>query len=188
MFTRLYFVCALFLAVTTASLIPVAGEDNSGKLTVGDPLPSFVLDDAYGNHYDLKAARGSYVFLLFGNRRMKDDNRRWAMALKGNYGARPDVRIFMVADMRGIPFFITKNFVREQIRKENDPVPLLLDWDQEVNNRLGIGPERIHILTCDTSGNLIMLRTYGGFSEADLGELRKELDTILHPAGPPTAH
>ncbi len=178
-------VIALILIAVTGPQIVMGGEDNTEKVRIGDPLPDLVLEDAHGTDHKLTGTSDHYVFLLFGNRRMKDENRRWAIGFKNSYGARADVRIFMIADMRGIPFFITKNFIREQIRKENHPVPLLLDWDQGVNSRLGIRPERINILVGDPAGRLALRREYSGFSEPAFDALHEELDAILRPAVSP---
>lgn len=148
-------------------------------LKAGSRAPDFMLEDAYGQYYELKKMKGNYVFLIFGNRHLKDENNKWARSLKEHYFGRTDFRIFMVADMRNIPFFVSKNFIKEQISKTGNPVPLLLDWEQKVNKLYGTDPKKIDIILIDPSGNVLLLQECGTFNQSEFESCLSKLESIL---------
>src|SRR5574340_1825120 len=92
---------------------------NKDELKVGDGAPNFVLESPDNKNFELKEMRGKYVFFLFFNRSLKDESQKLAQLLKNLYKERTGIEIFMISDMRGIPFFLTKNIVKEKISKEN---------------------------------------------------------------------
>lgn len=160
------------LVLLSASL--ASGQASGRTAGVGATAPEFSLEDAYGRRHAAAAMRGSFVCLLFGPRKHAEAKRRWAQSILDAFPERKDVHVYMVADMRDIPFFVTRDFVKGRIRKENLPVPLLLDWDQVAHQAYGIEPEGIEIVVIDSTGRILLRRKTEGFAAAEAGAFLKE--------------
>lgn len=167
---------AVFLLLT--QVLPHASRSES-ELGVGAQAPTFVLEDAFGARYQLGELRGAYVILLFGHRELRQENRRLAETFQARYGRRPDVRTFMIADLRGVPFLIPKGVVRSRIRAEKLPVPLLLDWNQEVNTLFGADPKKIDIFVVGPHGTIVLRKQTNGLVQGDVTVLIEQLETVL---------
>lgn len=105
--------------------------------------------------------------------------------MRARYGGRPHVSIFMIADMRGVPFLIPKSLIRSRIRAEKLPVPLLPDWDEEVNTLFGVDRKRIDIFVVGPTGAIALRQQAGGFADADCAALIERLDDGLSSQYPP---
>lgn len=157
----------------------IYSNERDELLKVDKQAPNFVLTDVNDKYYELKDMIGNHIFILFGNRSLRDENRKWAQALKDYYSERADVKIFMVADMRNIPFFITKNFIKERISKESNPVPLLLDWEQKVNKLYNTDSENINIFVIDPNGKIILHQKSNKYSQSEFDVVRVCLESII---------
>lgn len=168
----------IFMTTGLLMLLPAFAYSDAAEegLKVGDYAPEFTLEDARGKSYALKEMKGNYVFLLFSNRNFKNENRKYAKALKDYYAEQTNVKIFMIADLRGIPFFITRSFIKERIAKENLPVPLLLDWEQKVNNLYGTDPKKINVIVTDTTGKIILWEKCGNYDQETIKILQIKLE------------
>lgn len=168
-----------FRSVASAALILLFGslaqsQDSPKTGGIDSPAPAFDLEDAYGRQYASAGMRDNYVFLLFGPRKQAEAKRRWAQSVLDAFPDRNDTQVYMVADMRDVPFFITRDFVKGRIRKENFPVPLLLDWDQVAHGSFGIQPKGIEIVVIDPAGRVLLRRKTEGFAAAEAGAFLKE--------------
>ena len=68
------------------------------------------------------------LVLIAGDQRRTDDNiRAWVNLLKGPLGDR--VRYVGMANLRGLPFFVSKNSVRSSLKKKLPDVQVLCDWN-----------------------------------------------------------
>lgn len=163
-------------------LAGVAYSDNGKQLPApGDSAPDFTLKDITDKSHTLKDLRGNHVLLLFGHKDLRDENRKWAQAFRDYFTKRPDVRSFMVADMR-IPFFVPASVVKRELAKQMNPVPLLLDWKQRVNNLYGIDADRIEIIGVDPGGRIVLREKAAAFKETEFKEILKKL--ALSPEAP----
>ena len=105
--------------------------------TVGDTAPDFRLQTADGKTHQLKKLRGSVVLLIAGNRKLRKDDDRWGRAVTANFKGRTSICSYILGDMRNIPRFISRNFIKKQLLKKPPPVPLLLDWEGKVHQLYG---------------------------------------------------
>lgn len=158
----------------------VGGAFGAERMTVGDEVPNFVLQDADNNAYELAKMRGSPVVLLLGTRELRGENRKWAAAWREALANRASVKILMVADMRGIPFFLSEEFIKARIRSEQQPVPLLLDWEQKVNQLLGTEAGKINIFVISPDGLVWHRETSLRYSEEDFDRLRAQTEELLN--------
>ncbi len=152
------------------------------ELRPGDRAPSFVLEDASGSRHALAGLKGLHVILLFGHRSVRRENQQWAEAFQARYGRTPSVRIFMIADMRGVPVFVPRSLIKDRARATRPPVPLLLDWGQKVNTLFGVDPRRIDIFVVEPSGAIALRHRAEGFTDADFAALIARLDPALSSA------
>lgn len=176
--------CRLVTAILLAVPASVPRADADATPRVGDRAPDFTLDDASGRTHRLKGPEGTHTLLLFGHRGLRAENRRWAQSFKDHFAKRTDVRVLMIADMRGIPFFVSRSFVQRQVAKEPRPVPLLLDWGQEVNKRYGIDRQRIEIIAVDPAGQIVLRERVEDCDEASFKAVLSKLPfSASEPAG-----
>lgn len=179
----------LTLAITISLFFAISPDRNAysnekDELPVLDKqAPDFILTDADNKYYELKEMAGSYVFMLFGNRSLRGENRKWAQALKDYYSQRTDIKIFMIADMKNIPFFITKNFIKEKISKESNPVPLLLDWGQKVSGLYNTDSKNINIFVIDPRGRIILYQKSNKYGQSEFDVIRARLESGIKSGG-----
>jgi peroxiredoxin len=117
---------AILMVIFCATAITEEEED---ELKVGMKAPDFALQDAEDKNYKLKEMKGNVVVLIMGTRKTRKETDKWAMAIKKDYPKREDLKIFMIADMRSVPWFIPKSFIKGFLKKDKPPATLLLDWD-----------------------------------------------------------
>jgi len=100
----------------------------AGELKVGMKAPDFILQDAEDKDYKLKEMKGNVIVLIMGNRKTRKGTDKWGMSIGKNYRKNKKLKTFIIADMRGIPWFIPKSFIKGQLKKDKPPATLLLDW------------------------------------------------------------
>ena len=112
---------------------------------IGINAPDFALQDVEDKDYSLKEMKGNVVILIMGNSKTRKETDKWAEAIQKDYAKdkkpaleqseefegelREGLKIFMIADMRGVPWFIPKGFIKACLRKDKPPATMLLDWD-----------------------------------------------------------
>ena len=110
-------------------------KTETGPPKVGDTAPDFVLQDVEEKEHSLKKLRGTVVFLIMGNRKIREEDDKWAEAFQNDYRENARVTAYIIADMRSVPGFIPKGFIRGQLKKNPPPVKFLLDWKGEVHKQ-----------------------------------------------------
>jgi len=162
-------------------LIPRVLAEKS-EIRVGDKIPNFVLEDAYEKRYELEKMKGKVIILIMGSKTTQEDINRWAEVLQQTFSNNDSLEIFFVAEMRNIPFFVSKNFVRkkvkEKLRKDNFPLTTLLDWDQKVNKLLDADRDETDIFAIAPDGVLVSHQV-GTYSEEKFRLLRNKIVEIL---------
>ncbi len=166
-------------------LIPRVLAEKS-EIRLGDKVPNFVLEDAYEKRYELEKMKGKVIILIMGSKSTEEDINRWAEVLQQTFSNNDSLEIFSVAEMRNIPFFVSKSFIRkkvkEKLKKDNFPLTTLLDWNQKVNKLLDADRDETDIFAIDPDGVLVSHQV-GTYSEDKLKLLRKKIEKTLESSG-----
>jgi len=178
-FIKFNSVC-LLLACSMLSLL-LADDKPS---TVGDTAPDFRLQTADGKTYQLKKLRGSVVLLIVGNRKLRKDDNRWGRAVMANFKGRASLCSYILGDMRNIPKFISRDFIKKQLLKKPPPVPLLLDWEGKVHQLYGAecNKRKKPVLYLINQQGKIVFHQYARFDPKLYQKIRQIINDLLsHP-------
>ncbi len=145
---------------------------------VGDTAPDWVLQDVEEKEHNLKKLRGKVVFLILGNRKIRKEDDKWAEAFQKDYRKNAQVTAYIIADMRSVPGFIPKGFIRGQLKKNPPPVKFLLDWKGTVHKRYQTEKEKPVLYLISQKGKVVFHRK-ANFKQETYAELKKEIDKLL---------
>ena len=145
---------------------------------VGDTAPDWTLQDPEEKEHNLKKLRGKVVFLILGNRKIRKEDDKWAEAFQKDYGENAQVTAYIIADMRSVPGFIPKRFIRNQLKKKPPPVKFLTDWKGEVHKRYQTEKEKPTLYLISQKGTIVFHRK-ANFEPETYAELKKEIDKLL---------
>ncbi|MDE0423488.1 MAG: redoxin domain-containing protein [Candidatus Poribacteria bacterium] len=145
---------------------------------VGDKAPDFVLQDIEEKEHRLKKLQGKIVFLMMGNRKIRKESNKWAEAFQNDYRENAQVTPYLIADMRSVPRFIPKSFIRGQLEKDPPPAKLLLDWKGEVHKRYRTEEEKPTLYLISQEGTIIF-HEKADFNPEIYAELKKQIGKLL---------
>lgn len=151
-------------------------KDESPK--VGDIAPDFTLQDVKEKEHTLKKLRGKIVFLIMGNRKIRKEDDKWAEAFQKVYKTDKRVITYIVADLRSVPGFIPKRFIRFQLKRNPPPAPFLLDWKGKVHQRYHTEKKKPNLYLISSKGELIYHKK-ANFTPELFTELRNQIDARL---------
>ena len=145
-----------FLMIGLLAFASVASDQDKVKepLQVGEDAPDFTLQDAEDQEHALKKMRGKIVFLIMGNRKIREEDDKWGYAFQQDYGENNRVVAYIVADMRSVPGFVPKGFIKKQLKRDKPPVTLLLDWKGKVHQAYRTEKEKPNLYIIDPEGKL----------------------------------
>ena len=174
----------LFIAATVSiiffgMLVAFADEQTeTAPPKVGDTAPDWTLQDAEEKEHNLKKLRGKVVFLIMGNRKVRKEDDKWAEAFQKEYGENEQVVAYIIGDLRSVPGFIPKRFIRGQLKKNPPPVGFLLDWKGEVHKRYQTEKNKPTLYLISQNGTIVFHRK-ANFKPEIYAELKKEIDRLL---------
>ena len=145
---------------------------------VGDTAPDWTLQDPEEKEHNLKKLRGKVVFLIMGNRKIRKEDDKWAEAFQKDYRENKKVVAYIIADMRSVPGFIPKRFIRSQLKKNAPPVKFLMDWKGEVHKQYRTEKEKPTLYLISQKGTIVFHRK-SDFKPETYAELKKEIDKLL---------
>ena len=145
---------------------------------VGDTAPDWTLQDPEEKEHNLKKLRGKIVFLILGNRKIRKEDDKWAAAFQKDYRENAQVTAYIIADMRSVPGFIPKRFIRGQLKKNPPPVKFLTDWKGEVHKRYQTEKEKPTLYLISQEGTIVF-HEKSNFKSETYAELKKEIDKLL---------
>ncbi|MCY3724459.1 MAG: redoxin domain-containing protein [Candidatus Poribacteria bacterium] len=145
---------------------------------VGDTAPDWTLQDAEEKEHHLKKLRGKVVFLIMGNRKIREEDDKWAEAFQKEYGENEQVVAYIIGDLRSVPGFIPKRFIRSQLKKNPPSVKFLLDWKGEVHKRYQTEEKKPTLYLISQKGTIVFHRKTNFKAEIH-AELKKEIDRLL---------
>ena len=145
---------------------------------VGDTAPDWTLQDPEEKEHNLKKLRGKVVFLILGNRKIRKEDDKWAEAFQKDYQENAQVTAYIIADMRSVPGFIPKRFIRGQLKKNPPPVKFLTDWKGEVHKRYQTEKKKPTLYLISQKGTIVFHQK-ANFKPETYAELKKEIDKLL---------
>ena len=149
-----YISCFLIIGLVAFASIASDQEQVDEPLQVGEEAPDFTLQDAEDQEHALKKMRGKVVFLIMGNRKIREEDDKWGYAFQQDYQGDDQVIAYIIADMRSVPAFVPKGFVKRQLKKDKPPVTLLLDWKGKVHQAYRTEKEKPNLYIIDPDGKL----------------------------------
>ena len=149
-----YISCFLIIGLVAFASIASDQEQVDKPLQVGEEAPDFTLQDAEDQEHALKKMRGKIVFLIMGNRKIREEDDKWGYAFQQDYQGDDQVVAYIIADMRSVPVFVPKGFVKRQLKKDKPPVTLLLDWKGKVHQAYRTEKEKPNLYIIDPDGKL----------------------------------
>ena len=147
-------------------------------LKIGGTAPDWTLQDPEEKEHSLKKLRGKVVFLIMGNRKIRKEDDKWAEAFQKDYEKNAQVTAYIIADMRSVPGFIPKRFIRSQLKKNPPPVKFLLDWKGQVHKQYQTEKEKPTLYLISQKGKVVFHRK-ANFKPETYAELKKEIDKLL---------
>jgi len=149
-----------------------------GLLKPGIQAPDFTLKDADENSYSLSEMRGKTIVLLIGTREAQKEGDKWILAIDKDYKQYQNLTYYLIADLRGLPFFVTKGMVKWGVRRENLPFKTLLDWDGKTAERYKAKKGLPNLFIIDRNGKLAYSFS-GKLSDETYAKFKQKLDSIL---------
>ncbi|MCE2412778.1 redoxin domain-containing protein [Candidatus Poribacteria bacterium] len=173
----------LIVAVISITLfgmfVAVADEKSeTAPPKVGDTAPDWTLQDAEEKEHALKKLRGKVVFLIMGNRKIREEDDKWAEAFQKEYGENERVVAYIIGDLRSVPGFIPKRFIRSQLKKNPPAVKFLLDWKGEVHKQYQTEEKKPTLYLISQKGTIVFHRK-SDFKADTYAELKKAIDKLL---------
>ncbi len=150
---------------------------------VGDTAPDWTLQDPEEKEHNLKKLRGKVIFLIMGNRKIRKEDDKWAEAFQKAYGENEQVVAYIIGDLRSVPGFIPKRFIRSQLKKNPPPVKFLLDWKGEVHKRYQTENKKPTLYLISQKGT-IMFHRKSDFKAETYAELKQAIDKLLAAPDP----
>jgi peroxiredoxin len=145
---------------------------------IGINAPDFALQDAEDKDYKLKEMKDNVVILIMGNRKTRKETDKWAEAIKKDYSRREKVKTFMIADMRGVPWFIPKGFIKGWLKKDKPPVTLLLDWDGKTHVAYATQEKKPNVFIISKVGKIVY-RMNANYDDETYKETRSKIKETL---------
>jgi hypothetical protein len=115
---------AAIVAVSTAVLAASAIAAPAAK----------TLEDQYGRAVEVRVGAGAPVVAVVSDgRAAAEEIVEWDRALAG---LQPGVAVYLIADLKALPFFVPRGAVAKDLRDKYSGVAMLLDWKGEVSSSL----------------------------------------------------
>ena len=171
---------AAVIGITFFGMLMAFADETSETASpkVGDTAPDWTLQDAEEKEHNLKKLRGKVVFLIMGNRKIRKEDDKWAEAFQKAYGENEEVVAYIIGDLRSVPGFIPKGFIRSQLKKNPPAVKFLLDWKGEVHKRYQTEKKKPTLYLISQKGTITFHRK-ANFDSETYTELKKEIDRLL---------
>lgn len=152
-------------------------EKTDSPLKIGTDAPDFTLEDAKGQEHALKKMRGKIVLLIMGNRKIRKEDDKWAEAFRKDYDGYKQIVAYIVADMRSVPGFVPKRFIKSQLIKSKPPVTLLLDWKGKAHQAYRTQKKKPNLYLIHPKGQ-IAFHIKANFDKKTYQQLKKAVNEI----------
>ena len=170
----IYLLTVVLLACSTSA----SNEENHDiPSRPGNVAPDFTLKDADDQVHSLKKLRGKVIFLIMGNRKIRKEDDKWANAFQKDYRSRGEIAAYIIADMRSVPGFVPKGFIKNQLKKKKPPVTLLLDWKGKVHQAYYTQKKKPNLYLIGPNGKIVF-HIKADFAAETYQNLKKVIDEI----------
>jgi peroxiredoxin len=180
------------LCITTILTLYASAEEKRKKeegFKIGEPAPKFTLKDAYDKEHSLELIsrkdeeNRKAVILIMGDRKVREEANKWAKELHKIYEKNEEVALLMVADLRDLPFFVTESMVKWGTKRENLPIPIVLDWGGKVNESYKAKRSKPNLYIIDKEGK-VAFHKVGKHSEEFIQKLQAKVQESLRKDNP----
>ena len=115
------------VSVTLFGMIVAVADEKSETAPpkVGDTAPEWTLQDAEEKEHNLKKLRGKVVFLIMGNRKIREEDDKWAEAFQKDYKENEKVVAYIIGDLRSVPGIHTETVYQEPTEEKPTPCGIL---------------------------------------------------------------
>ena len=113
-----------------------------------------------------------------GNRKIRKEDDKWAEAFQKAYKTDKRIAAYIIADLRSVPGFIPKRFIRFQLKRNPPPAPFLLDWKGKVHQRYHTEKKKPNLYLISSKGELIYHKK-ANFTPELFTELKNQIDVRL---------
>ncbi|HIM12274.1 TPA: redoxin domain-containing protein [Candidatus Poribacteria bacterium] len=144
----------MFTCVTSFSA-PVQDQ-----LKVGEAAPDFILRSVDGQEYSTKKLSGKIIVLIMGNRKIRKEDNEWGEIIQEDFERNDRVAAFIIGDMRSVPSFVPKSFLKKQLKKKPAPVTFLLDWVGKVHQQYKTQPKLPNLYVIGLTGRIIFRKNW----------------------------
>jgi len=148
------------------------------RLKVGMKAPVFSLKDAEDKDYILAKMKNNVVVLIMGNSKIRKEDDKWAEAIQKDFKKNKRVKTFIIADMRSVPRFIPKGFIKWTLKRNKPPATLLLDWKGKTHIAYKTQKEKPNIFLIDKAG-IIVYHLNANFKDETYKNLKVEMEKVL---------
>lgn len=159
-------------------LVTVAAYSKDEPPKIGDLAPEFSLQDAEEKTHTLKKLRGKIVLLILGNRKIRKEDDKWAKAVKKDYEENKNLSAYIIADMRSVPGFIPKRFIRSQVKRRPPPAKFLFDWKGEIHKKYHTNKKKPTLYLISQQGKIVFHKE-ADFKPEIYTELKKHIETLI---------
>ncbi len=159
----------IYLLVTVLFTCHAYASKEDVPPAVGDKAPDFTLKDADDQTHSLEKLRGKIVFLILGNRKIRKADDKWGEAFQKDYGDSEGIIAYIIADMRSVPGFVPKGFIKRQLKKNKPPVTLLLDWKGEIHKTYHTDKKKPNLYLIAPNSSIVF------HAKSDFGEKTYEM-------------
>ena len=111
----------------------------------------------------------------------KEDD-KWAIAIQKHYSKNEMMKVFIIADMRSVPRFIPRGFIKWNLKKDKPPATLLLDWKGKTHDAYKTQPQKPNIFIISKLGK-IAYRMDANYSNKAYNKLKAEIERALNTRG-----
>jgi len=114
----------------------------------------FPLDDQFQKKHTWQSLFNGKILIIIGGdqRKTAEYSKAWKAQLDPVVGQK--ARIIGLANLDGVPFFVSNNSIRENLRESVPGLPVLCDWDGKAFEALGMTPDTITVLVFRKNGTL----------------------------------
>ena len=175
---KLFIVIVISVALSGMLMTFADEKSEIAPPKVGDTAPDWTLQDAEEKEHNLKQLRGKVVLLIMGNRKIRKEDDKWAEAFQKTYGENEQVVAYIIGDLRSVPGFIPKGFIRSQLKKNPPAVKFLIDWKGEVHKQYQTEKKKPTLYLISQKGTIAFHRKTN-FEPDIYAKLKKEIDRLL---------